>query len=98
MQDCRARRWHWWRALARIKVYVQQLYVHTPFAARSNAVAAGNPGQEVVRLTSAGVKATITWVPSDRRIVVSHANAAIQSKLTVGFAQWNPGLDMARRY
>ena len=70
------RRCEWWRALAHVRFYVRELYAYTQYSGMSvpctvpNSTSSGNPGQDVVR-TALG---TITWVPSDHRIICSSTN------------------------
>ena len=62
--DTRTRRWQWWEALSKVKVYVREYYQFTKWAAKINAAAAGTPGQEVARTS----KGTVTLIPNDTRI------------------------------
>ena len=73
MEDPCARRRAWWGQLSVVGFYVREAYLYTPFAESINSQASGNAGQEVVR-TKLG---TLTWVPSDRRIIVSNTNQVI---------------------
>ena len=96
----RTRRWEWWCALAHIKFYVRELYLFTqhntvgPSLTVPNSTSSGNPGQEVVR-TPLG---TVTWVPSDHRIICSTSNRMLQRRLTLFFDKWVPEQDMCKRY
>ena len=94
MEDVRLRRWHWWRELAKVQIYVKELYLYTQWSTRINSSATGNPGQEVVR-TPYG---TVTWVPSDKRIVAPTLNRRLQVLITTAFPPWDPSTDMQRRY
>ena len=97
----RERRWLWWISLTNIKIYVRELYAYTAYvgtgctaAAVPNATSSGNAGQEVVRTTLG----TLTWVPSDHRLIVSTSNKQLQHRITLQYPPWVPELDMARKY
>ena len=92
--DVRTRRWEWWTALSHIKVYVREYYLYTDWTNRINATAAGTPGQEVVR-TGQG---TVTWIPNDKRIVITDLGFQLQEQFRAGFAPWDPAVDMAKHY
>ena len=89
-----ARRWQWWEALSKVMVYVKEYYLYTEWEHKANAMATGTPGQEVVR-TGQG---TITWIPNDGRIVVTHLRSALQTQMRAGFPPWDPATDLAKRY
>ena len=98
MQDVRQRRWAWWRSLATIGIYVQELYMHTQWNKRRalpgllvpNAVASGQPGQEVVK----SVYGTVTWHPNDKRILVAPGNKELDARIAAGFEPWDPERDL----
>ena len=92
--DVRTRRWEWWAALSHIKVYVREYYLYTDWTDRINATAAGTPGQEVVR-TGQG---TVTWIPNDKRIVITDLGFQLQEQFRAGFVPWDPAVDMAKHY
>ena len=102
MEDQRARRWAWWGAMARIKIFVREFYAFTKYSGTQrpgglvvpNALASGNPGQLVVRTTIG----TATWVPNDRRIIVSPGSTELHRRITMGFPAWNPELYMSKKY
>ena len=102
MQDVRGRRWAWWAALARIKIFVREFYSFTKYSGTQrpgglvvpNALASGNPGQLVVRTTIG----TATWIPNDRRIIVSPGSSELHRRITMGFPAWNPELYMSKKY
>ena len=94
MQDVRRRRWQWWLRLALVRIYVRDLYLHTPWANLSNASSSGNSGQEVVR-TNYG---TCTWIPSDLRISIANNSRVLLERLSLAFYPWTIDQDMQRRY
>ena len=94
LTDTRIRRWEWWAALSQIKVYVREYYMYTNWTGKINSAATGTPGQEVVR-TSDG---TITWIPNDKRIVITELGAQLQAQMRAGFPPWDPTIDMAKHY
>ena len=94
MTDLKERRWLWWQALSRVKVFVEGHYLHTPYQQEINATSSGNVGQLVVRCGLG----TITWVPNDRRIIVSHSSRILRDRLCAGFEAWDPERDMASKY
>ena len=89
-----ARRWQWWEALSKVMVYVKEYYLYTEWEHRANAMATGTPGQEVVR-TAQG---TITWIPNDGRIVITHLRGTLQTQMRAGFPPWDPERDLAKRH
>ena len=85
MEDTRLRRWLWWDQLSRIGFYVKEAYRFTAYPEAVNCESSGNTGQEVVR-TKLG---TLTWVPSDRRMVVSNTNPELARRLLLVFLPWD---------
>ena len=59
--DPRERRWLWWMLLATARLYVRELYAHTPFQGCANSSAPGNSRQDAIR----GPHGTLTWMTSD---------------------------------
>ena len=80
--------------MSKVLVYVKEYYLHTEWEHKANAMATGTPGQEVVRT----VHGTITWIPNDGRIVITHLRGTLQTQMRVGFPPWDPERDMAKRY
>ncbi|MFM7983570.1 MAG: hypothetical protein ACKPKO_30015, partial [Candidatus Fonsibacter sp.] len=94
MEDPRYRRWAWWLSLSEACIFMKQVYEWTEHKSCSNAVASGNPGQEVSK-TRMG---TVTWVPSDTRLIVSTANVELLSRLCTVFEPWIPERDLGKKY
>ena len=88
----RMAKWFWWMALARIGIFVREMYIHTPFAPAVNAAAGiGTSGQEVVR-SSIG---TIIWMKKDKRISCPNGTPELFQRLAWGFPAFNPVADLA---
>ena len=68
--------------------------MYTNWSDKINATAAGTPGQEVVR-TGQG---TVTWIPNDKRIVITDLGGQLQTQFRAGFVPWDPTVDMAKHY
>ena len=94
MTDPRARRWQWWQHVSQVGYYVREHYMFTKWEGRINCSAAGNEGQVVIRAASG----TFTWLPADKRIMISNSSSGIQARLEVICSPWRPEADMVRRY
>ena len=68
--------------------------MYTNWSDKINAIAAGTPGQEVGR-TGQG---TVTWIPNDKRIVITDLGVQLQAQYRAGFVPWDPTVDMAKHY
>ena len=75
-------------------LYINTLYVHTQFSNYCNSDASGNKGQEVAK-TRMG---TVTWIPSDRRIVIANTVVELTQRIRAVFPPWEVNRDMAARY
>ena len=102
MGDFRSRRREFWKALAAIEVFPNELYAFTEHAdSRTsngirvpNSTVSGCSGQEVVK-TPFG---TITWVPNDRRLSVPAHCKELRRRVRCGFEPWNPDSDLPKAY
>ena len=102
MNCVRGRRWEFWKALATIEIFPNELYAFTQFSGTStstgvrvsNATVSGCSGQEVVR-TPFG---TLTWIPNDRRLSAPPHCHELLRRLRRGFAAWDPDRDLPKVY
>ena len=94
MDSVRARKWSWWKHLAKTKFFVDTLYKFTAWERFINCSSTGNSGQEVVR-TAFG---TVTWVPCDRRIAIASTSLDLFHRLCVVSEEWRPHTDQPQKY
>ena len=83
-KSMRLKRWLWWLALARIGIYVKELYTLTDHANLVNAIIADHP--EVV--------GTVCWFTEDNRIDSPNANTTLWWRLKVGVRPRGPAVDI----
>ena len=76
-------RWHLWKSLARVAVFIRELYTDTDYKPYINSKAGpGSSGQAVVYSNDG----TIIWIPSSKRLYSPNASGDLIKRLAVFFS------------
>ena len=79
-------RWHWWLTLAKVGLFVKEMYAHTEYACYANCDAGpGSQGQAVVKTRGRG---TVLWM-STGRVYSPNARGGLDQLLRVVFTPFD---------